>query len=257
MDIKKVNELGKELDGFLRLKTKSLGIKFFKKVSDIPDDFQVFETKQAACAVFGWSRFLEIPVALTKDKVIECMPALISMGWAEIPEDFGEQGVGFYSETVEGTNKVLEGMMSLKGEFEAFGVCPLDEITILPDIVQVWANPLQLMMCEYANTWNGWNKIQLSTNGHGASCYEVLAVPYLTKEIRFAVADMGDRRHGMARDDEMIMGLPIEKLEKLLIGLKAQQNDMNRFPIIYDFEDIPFPVPDKVLRRKFPNYGKK
>ena len=32
---------------------------------------------------------------------------------------------------------------------------------------------------------------------------------------------------------------------------------MNRFPIIYDFEDIPFPVPDKVLRRKFPNYGKK
>lgn len=253
MDVKKINELGKELDSFLRLKTHSLGIKFFEKASDIPEEFQQFDNKQSICAIFGWSRFLEIPVALTKDKMADCPPANISLGWGEISHTFAEDGKGFFAETAKDTQKVIDGMMSLKGKFEAFGVCPLDTINIEPDLVQVWGNPLQLMMFEYASTWNGWDRIQLSTNGHGASCYEVLTVPYLTREIRFAIADNGDRRHGMASDDEMIMGCPINKLEKIIIGLRAQQDNMNRLPIIYNF-DIPFPVPTEVLRRRFPNY---
>lgn len=254
MDIKRINELGKELDCFLRLRTHSLGIKLFEKVEDIPRDYQIFDTNQPVCAVFGWSRFLEIPVALTRERVVACPPALISLGWGEASSTFAEDGKGFFAATVEDTQKVIEGLMSLQGRFEALGVCPLDIITIQPDIVQVWGSPLQLMMIEYASTWNGWDRIQLSTNGHGASCYEVLTVPYLTGEIRFAVADMGDRRHGMARDDEMIVGFPFNKLEKLVEGLNAQQNHMNRFPIIYNFE-IPFPVPTEVLKRKFSNFG--
>lgn len=204
--------------------------------------------------MFGWSRFLEIPVALTRDMAMECPPALLSLGWGKASATFAEDGTGFFAATAADTQKVIEGLMSLEGRFEAFGVCPLDTIPIEPDVVQVWASPLQLMIIEYASTWNGWDRIQLSTNGHGASCYEVLTVPYLTGELRFAVADMGDRRHGMARDEEMIMGYPVGKLEKLVAGLQAQQNHMNRFPIIYNFE-IPFPVPNAVLRRKFPGLG--
>lgn len=254
MDIKRINSLGRELDGFLRLKTHSLGIKLFRKVSDIPPSFQRFDTKQPVCAVFGWSRFLEIPVALTRDRVVECPPALISLGWGRASPTFAEDGTGFFAATAADTQKVIDGLSSLEGRFEAFGVCPLDTIPVEPDLVQVWGSPLQLMMIEYANTWNGWDRITLSTNGHGASCYEVLTVPYLTGEVKFAVADMGDRRHGMARDDEMIMGCPAGKLEKLVEGLQAQQNHMNRFPIIYNFE-IPFPVPNAVLKRKLPRFG--
>ena len=254
MNIKRINELGKELDSFLRLKTHSLGITFFEKVADIPQNYQIFDTNQPVCAVFGWSRFLEIPVALTRERVVACPPALISMGWGEASPTFAEDGKGFFAASAEDTQKVIQGLMSLQGRFAAFGVCPLDIITVQPDLVQVWGSPLQLMMIEYASTWNGWDRIQLSTNGHGASCYEVLTVPYQTGEIRFAIADMGDRRHGMARDEEMIAGFPFAKLEKLVQGLNAQQNHMNRFPIIYNFE-IPFPVPNEVLKRRFPHFG--
>lgn len=255
MDVKTVNELGKELDSFLRLKTKSLGIKLFEKASDIPDTFQVFDTEQCVCAVFGWARFLEIPVALKKDLSISCAASDISFGWRKLPENFAENGAGFFAKTPEWTAKVVEGMLSLNDKYEAFGVCPLDSIPVVPDVIQIWGSPLQLMMCEYASTWNGWDRIQLATNGHGGSCYEVLTVPFLTKQIRFAVADMGDRRHGYARDEDMILGMPVEKLEGIIEGLHAQQTGMNRYPIIYNLEDIPFPVPDKVLKRKFPGYG--
>lgn len=72
MDSKRINAPGKDLDSFPRLKTHSLGIKFFEKISDVPQDYQVFDSEQPVCAVLGWSRFPEIPVALTRERVVAC-----------------------------------------------------------------------------------------------------------------------------------------------------------------------------------------
>lgn len=61
--------------------------------------------------------------------------------------------------------------------------------------------------------------------------------------VRMALADMGDRRHGMARNDEMIMGMPIGKLERMYEGLVQTKKTLNRTPNLYNFGDIPFQVP--------------
>jgi uncharacterized protein (DUF169 family) len=66
VDSKRINALGKDLDSFLRLETHSLGIKFFEKISDVPQDYQVFDSEQPVCAVFGWSRFPEIPFPVSE-----------------------------------------------------------------------------------------------------------------------------------------------------------------------------------------------
>ncbi|MBN1834288.1 MAG: DUF169 domain-containing protein [Spirochaetales bacterium] len=254
MDAKRVNELGREIDRLLRLKTNSLGIKLFEKESDIPKDFQRLNKRKSLCMVIGYARFLEIPIVLTRDTYASCWPSDVSLGWGELPKDVGEKAKGYVAATAESCEKAFSGFMSLEGKYDAVGVCPLDRITLVPDIVQIWGSPLQLMMMEYANTWNGWEKIKLETNGHGASCYEVLTVPFLTKEVRFALADNGDRRHGMARDEDMIMGFPVELLEGLTDGLRAQQGDMNALPIMYDFDAIPFPVSRETLSRRFEKY---
>jgi len=253
MDIEKINEMGKWVDRFMRLKTNSLGVKFYEKAESVPKEFKRFDRPQPVCAVFGWSRFLEIPVVLTRDKMVPCPAATLSLGWGKLPDNFEELVVGLFAETKENALKVVKGGMSLNGKYEAFAVCPLDRITVEPDIVQMWPTPLQLLMIEQANTWNGWPRVKLEGNGHGASCYEALTIPFLTKEIRFSVPDMGDRRHGMAQDDEMLCGFPFDKLELIIDALKKNQNDMNAFPIIYNL-DAPFPVPNSVLKMKFPKY---
>jgi uncharacterized protein (DUF169 family) len=56
---------------------------------------------------------------------------------------------------------------------------------------------------------------------------EVRTVPYVTGQLGFAVAGMGDRRHGMPRDEEMIVGCPFSKQEK----------------------------PGEMLKRRFPSFG--
>jgi uncharacterized protein (DUF169 family) len=254
MDTKRVNELGREIDRLLRLKTNSLGVKLFEKQREVPEDFQRLDKKKSVCMVIGYARFLEIPVVLTRDTYEPCWASDVSLGWGALPKDLGEKAEGYVAATAASSVKAFSEFMSLEGKHEAIGVCPLDRITIVPDIVQIWGSPLQLMMMEYANTWNGWNKIKLETNGHGASCYEVLTVPFLTNEVRFALADNGDRRHGMARDEDMVMGFRVELLEGLVTGLRAQQNDMNALPIMYDFDSIPFPVSRETLKRRFKKY---
>lgn len=258
MNIKEINRIGKGLNNILRLKTTPLGIKFFEKSDNIPREFQIIDRKMVTCAVLGLSRYYEIPVAITKEftKGI-CLGPDISLGWGEVPPDFGKMATGMFAENEEEAVKVLANMMSLeKGKYEAYAVAPIDSITIEPDIIQIWGNPLQMVELVYANTWhNGGERINLSTNGHGGSCYEVLAVPFIKNVITLALADMGDRRHGYAGDDDMIMGVPISKLEVLYDGLVKTQNTLNKVPILYNFDDLPFPIPNSVLKRKLTNIG--
>ncbi len=255
MDVKEINNIGCDIDRLLRLKTNCLGIKFFKTEKDIPEDFQRLKDKKSICMLIGYARFLEIPAVITRETYANCWPSDISLGWGELPADAGEQAKGYVAATAESVEKAFSGFLSLDGKYDAIGVSPLSMITVVPDIIQIWGSPLQLMMMEYASTWNGWDKIKLESNGHGASCYEVLTLPFLKKEARFALADNGDRRHGMARDEDMIMGFPVEMLKGFNEGLKAQQNDMNALPIMYDFDAIPFPVSKETLARRFSKYG--
>ena len=255
MDVKQLNIIGKKLNGELRLKTTPVGIKFFESLEDIPEDFQIIDKKLVICGVIGLSRYYDIPVAFTKDNTKGICPAAdISLNIGKLPDYFGELAKGAIAETAQGAEKVLKDRICLpESKYTAFGIAPIDSITIIPDVIQIWGNSLQMNVLSYANCWLDGGYIGLRTNGHGASCYEVLTVPFVSKEIRYAIADMGDRRHGFAGDDDMIMGLPTSKLEKLYRGLEAVQKTRDGFPVMYNFEDVPFPIPDSVLARKFPH----
>jgi hypothetical protein len=51
----------------------------------------------------------------------------------------------------------------------------------------------------------------------------------------------------------MIVSVPLGKLELLYKDLEKNQYTRHRFPILYDFENIPFPIPHEVMRRKYPH----
>lgn len=257
MDVQRINEIGRGMNEILRVKTTPLGINFFRSKDDIPEDYQIIDKKMVTCAVIGLSRFYEIAVAITREYTEGiCLGPDIAFGWGKVPPNIAEMTVGKFAGTKEEAAKVLSGMKSLEKKYNAYGVAPIDKITIVPDIIQIWGNPLQMMELVYANTWhNGGGFVELKTNGHGGSCYEVLTVPFIKNEVTLAIADMGDRRHGFAGDDAMIMGVPISKLEMLYDGLVNTQNTLNKIPILYNFDDVPFPIPDSVLARKFKELG--
>lgn len=255
MDIKTLNKIGEDFFRILRVRTVPLGIVFFRNAEDIPDSFKRVEKRRPFCSVAGLARFYEIPVAITEEYLKGmCLGTDISVGFGEAPHDFGEQTVGTFAETVEGARGVIANMMSLKGKYKAFGIAPLNTIDVMPDLIQIWGNSLQMSTLAYAHTWhNGDKRVTLSTNGHGGSCYEALTVPFLKGEVTMALADAGDRRHGYASDDEMILSVPINELELLYNGLLKNQHTRHGIPIVYNFDDLPFPIPPTVMAKKSPN----
>lgn len=250
MTVEKVRELGVEFERGLKLKTKPMGLNFFEKVEDVPKEYQWVNRKKAICNIIGFARFYEIAVVITAENLSKlCVVSDLSLGIGKVPEQFPANAVGAFAKNINETSKMLVGMKSLDyGKYKAFGVCPLEFATVIPDVVQIWANPTQILELEYSNTWNhGDGKIELSTNGHGASCYEASTKPYIDHKLCLAIADSGDKRHGMAADDDMILGVPTDLLEELYEGLVATNYTRNRLPILYNFDDINFPIPETVL----------
>lgn len=249
MTLERLHELGAGFERILKLKTKPIGIKFFASKDDVPAEYKWIERKKVLCNLTGFSRYYEIPIAITVENTRNlCVVADLSMGIGTIPEGFAKNAAGKFAKDAEQAAKIFEGMKRLPCSFEALGIAPLEFSPVIPDVVQIWGNPTQMMELEYAHVWNdGAAKIKLSSNGHGASCYEALAWPLAENEIRLAIADIGDKRHGYAADDDMILGVPIGMLATLYDGLEATLGTLNRIPILYNFDDINFPIPSYSL----------
>ena len=241
-----VRMIGEELIKKLRLRTYPVGINLFKDEADVPEEYEKIEDDLAVCHFIGMARYHEKPIYTTPEYMKSCAVGAKALGFADLADGWAEKNVGRFAATLEAINKATGRLNPFPMEkFKAIGITPLNQAPMIPDVVQIFGNPLQLLELIYSNTWNGEPDILLSTNGHGASCYEVLVIPYQTQEIRLAIADMGDRRYGYASDDEMIMGVPIAKLELLYDGLVNTLQTINRYPIIYNF----YPVPQKVKEK--------
>jgi len=241
-------ELGKEMESLLRLKISPIGIKYFEKISDIPSEFEVRNDVCAVCQVIAEARYHEKAVAGTKDAVTACGLGGALSGFFDVAPDVadGTRNIGIWARTQEAARKLAENRMTIeKGKFQAFGAAPLKSMIVEPDVVQIWATPVQMLQLVYAHIWDGSDNVELSTNGHGASCYETLVVPYLTGKVRLAIADIGDRRFAWAADDEMIMGFPPEHLERLTKNLRESYDGAYRYPYAYYM----FPIWESALER--------
>jgi uncharacterized protein (DUF169 family) len=248
--MKNYAKLGQELQSLLRLKIAPIGIKFFPRTSDIPRDFEVMSETCVVCQVIAKARFHEKAVASTKDAATVCGMGGAVLGLFDIAPDVadGTRNVGRWAKTVEATKKLAQNRMMIeKGKFEAFGVAPLKIMSVEPDVIQVWGTPAQMLQLAYANIWDGSDNLELSTNGHGASCYETLAYPYLSGKVRLAVADIGDRRFAWAADDEMICGFPLSHLERLTDNLKESYTPPAVYK--YPYEYYMFPIWPKAIER--------
>ena len=242
------SELGGEVERHLRLRTVPIGIKLFEKTGDIPQDFDMMDSHCTVCQVIGMARYHEKAVAATRELAFACAGGAAVLGFCDIPEDIadGTRNAGVWAETKEAARKIFQDRSILeRGRFEAFGVAPLNKMSTEPDVVQIWGTPAQILALVYANIWDGGGNLELSTNGHGASCYEALVVPYLRDEIRLAVADLGDRRYAYAGDDEMIAGIPGKAFGRLAENIGKSYTGCYKYPYEYYFS----PMPEKALAR--------
>jgi len=118
------------------------------------------------------------------------------------------------------------------GKYEAVAMAPLVYNPFEPDIVLIYANPAQMMLLINALQFEDYEVMQFHCVGE-TSCSDAIARCYLDGKPSLTIPCYGERRYGHAQDEDMVMALPVDKMEKALRGLEALYRRGIRYPISY------------------------
>ncbi len=118
------------------------------------------------------------------------------------------------------------------GRYRAVALAPLVYNPFDPDIVLIYGNPAQIMLIMNALQFEKYEVIHSYFVGE-TSCADVIARCYLDHKPYFTIPCYGERRYGHAQDDELVIGIPEDMMEKALRGLEALYRRGVRYPISY------------------------
>jgi len=118
------------------------------------------------------------------------------------------------------------------GKYEAVVMAPLVYNPFDPDIVLIYANPAQMILLINSLQFEDYEVMQFYCVGE-SSCSDAIARCYLTGKPSLTIPCYGERRYGHAQDDELVMAIPAEMMDKALRGMEALYRRGIRYPISY------------------------
>lgn len=118
------------------------------------------------------------------------------------------------------------------GKYEAVALAPLVYKPFDPDIALIYANPAQMMLLINALQVEQYEVMNFFCVGE-SSCSDAIARCYLNGKPSLTIPCYGERRYGHAQDDELVMAIPADKMEKALSGLETLYRRGVRYPISF------------------------
>jgi uncharacterized protein (DUF169 family) len=252
-------EIDHELKELLRLRTDPVAYARLEKEDDLTDVKDVYRVPQAAtfCQVLYMARVLRLAVGVTRsDKVGDrCMrihgtlPAteesmraeaeMFSTTWFRNPEEAYQQQLDTY--------RIPPG--------EAVVVAPLSGAWFEPDVLVIFGNPAQLMLLMCGMQKKKYERFTFSFTGEGA-CADSLARCYVTGEPSLGIPCYGERSIGQVADDELVIAMPPNQIERAISGMKTLSGISFgfRYPIasIGGTADV-----EPAMRMVYPSFGRK
>ncbi len=204
------NKYGEDLETGLLLRTYPLAVKMLEKEADIPQGS--FRPKRdggyhlAQCQAFSLSRMEGKTVAMLKEDHW-CPTALMAYGMVE-----KSKSVGGYTESY---------MSFETGKYVGIVSAPLKSAAFMPDVVLIYMNPAQLRGTLLPLSFGG-GASDVSTELFLPSCGHAVVDPMKTGKYVVVLPDPGEYQRGLAREDEMILAVPRQRMDALMASLKQR-----------------------------------
>ncbi|MFX1281830.1 MAG: DUF169 domain-containing protein [Promethearchaeota archaeon] len=232
----KYRDLDESLNKYLRLATFPVAVKLIKDTKNL-DNVKFLkkpDEKLAICQIFSYARYYGWTMVCTKQENL-CPLADISLGFEESNQLFEEGGffVGRYNETKEAAKKTASTMPKIPfGNYQAVLSGALGRIDFEPDLIMVWGNSAQTMRIIQGYLWKRGGRVSMSTFCDGV-CADTISNAVLTGDLQIAFPCLGDRRFGMATDNDLIASIPIGIINEIIEGLEKTHKAGTRYPIPY------------------------
>ena len=226
----------RRLEQLMRLKSFPVAFKLFddrRAIADIPF-IRRLNHKSTMCQLINLVRNFDWTVGAELDDFMSVVcPSII--GLTDIP-DFMKDGtfrsIVWTKSRADARKYEAEIPRLPTGKYEAVAMAPLVYNPFDPDIVLIYANPAQMMLLINSLQFENYEVMQFYCVGE-SSCSDAIARCYLQRKPAMSIPCYGERRYGHAQDDEMVMAVPAEMMDKALKGMEALYRRGIRYPISY------------------------
>ena len=122
--------------------------------------------------------------------------------------------LGKYS-SLGASKRTVYNVPSLPQETYAVVYAPLEKVNFIPDVVIIFANPFSMLKLAQSTLFRLGGRIYPEFSGIQSICSDATAYVMLNGEPNFSLGCDGSRKFSGIGDDEMVAGLPAERLEEL------------------------------------------
>lgn len=229
-------KLIRRMELLMRLKSFPVAFKMLEKAEDLDNIpfMRRAQHKMTLCQLITLVRNFDWTVgANVEDFPNPVCPSIL--GLTELPDIYTE---GTFRSIVwvksrEDGKKYERSIPRLPlGKYRAVAMAPLVYNPFDPDIVLIYANPAQMMLLINALQFEDYEVMQFYCVGE-SSCSDAIARCYLTGRPSLTIPCYGERRYGHAQDDELVMAVPADMMEKALRGMESLYRRGIRYPISY------------------------
>ncbi len=229
---------GKKLVSELGLQSAPIALKFLRQESEIPaGSFRPLKDKGqhlAQCQAFTLSRRHGLTVSMTREDHW-CWGPLLGYGLTDHRAAM----------TIPETAHQAEILPRLEpGQYVGMVCAPLTTVSFMPDMVLIYSNTAQLRQILMIIKFSGQGLINSQFDPIDSCVYAVVPT-MLSGQIRITLPDPGESHRAGAREDEIILSLPIEKIQILVDGLEKMAAFSPPAHLTQDLTMTPdFPRPD-------------
>lgn len=226
----------RRMEQLMRLKSFPVAFKLFESKGELEKIPFLRRTKKKVtlCQLISQVRSFDWTVgAELSDFLTPNCPSILGM--TDIPEFYKE---GTFRSIVwvksrEDAKKYEAAIPRLPlGRYSAVAMAPLVYKPFEPDIVLFYANPAQMMLLINSLQFEKYEVMNFYCVGE-SSCSDAIARCYLTGKPSLTIPCYGERRYGHAQDEDLVMALPADMVEKALRGMEALYRRGIRYPISY------------------------
>jgi uncharacterized protein (DUF169 family) len=226
---------GDELEKRIRLQTFPLAIKLLEGENQTPEraerPLRDLGYHVQLCQGFAMSRKEGRTLAMFKEDML-CFEPIVGYGWAEAPQYFLEGHNRFPQDVKDlnaGKNYASDFPRLGTGKYSGVVSAPLKMVTFVPDLVLIYCNSVELSLLLLGREYMDGHDLKCSLSSHAACVYGV--VPSMQNgECSVSIPCRGDRYFAGAGDDEIILTVPLHKMEDLLKGLRHVEKYGSKLP---------------------------
>lgn len=220
-----MNDINRKYNNFAQRMVKTLGLKGSPVAIALKDDIPSgFEKGAPArhCEMVQHARLKRDEFYSTANEH-QCKGGAAVIGLMDIPENVAN-GEFYYKLGAFASKEASRNTMELVPCIERVSkfslYAPLDSASFSPDMVVVICSPKQAMQIIQAGLYREGGRVQTGFAGKQSLCGDIVANTLNTNSIQVSLACSGSRKHAMIGDNELIVGIPAEKIEEIVISLE-------------------------------------